>query len=671
MTTYNTGNPVPSADARDRYDNSQTLDEVVNGDSASYTTRTGKQVISLGGMNSRFNNAQDEREAEFNLSQEEKKEAFQSFLEGTGWSSIGAYGAGVVITSHTQTVDYLGQPYSLKPSIPASLDAPYVTTGTWATEGVNFKLVGDNSLRQGLASPIGPSMLYFGGATLRQYIADAGDLGLTTLNAIIKYAADNNVPVQGRGTYPLTTETINLAGKRVVLNLENATVVRNAAAVLTLSAPAGLKMNMGIMRDNIALATRMIEVFGGSGLEFSCRSGVTDGTLLYASGVDGARAVGIGAFTAFTQPVVSADQGRPFEFKSCAKVVAFDISYKKCGTGFKIEAVSTGSTDDVIIGNINGDDTYDTSLFLRLVATAGTFRRLVLSNVLINKAGKAGIKFSADSAVGLVLRQAILSNVIVTGYAHNVSSPGISSFRDASTLGVTIGEVEFSNVIVDGYALDGTIGSTTGDCSGISFRYLNHAILNGVITRNTLNQGINLLNVTKVSGAGNIVTGAGITVVDPSATAANSALASGVNLSNVMQGTLQVDSHNNAGSGFYLDRTKWMRLSGVITGNARYGLETKSAGAAETQTTGNTYSFTGTSNSLGFAAYSERNSDGVSSEEVGCIDDFGPRSRGTTARRDAMSAVAFWPAGMFVGRTFYNTTTAKLQTYSGSVWSDV
>lgn len=149
MTTYNTGNPVPSADARDRYDNSQTLDEVVNGDSASYTTRTGKQVISLGGMNSRFNNAQDERESAFNTSQE----AFQSFIDGSGWSSLGAYGAGVVITSHTQTVDYLGQPYALKPSIPASLDAPYVTTGVWATEGVNFKLVGDNSLRQELADP--------------------------------------------------------------------------------------------------------------------------------------------------------------------------------------------------------------------------------------------------------------------------------------------------------------------------------------------------------------------------------------------------------------------------------------------------------------------------------------------------------------------------------------
>lgn len=172
MTTYNTGNPVPSADARDRYDNSQTLDEVVNGDSASYETRTGKQVISLGGMNYRFNNAQEARESAFNLSQEEKQEEFQSFLDGSGWSSLGAYGAGVVITSHTQTIDYQGQPYQLKPSIPASLDAPYIATGAWATEGDNFKLVGDNSLRQDLL---------LNGSTLNGYARSVLDKAITTV----------------------------------------------------------------------------------------------------------------------------------------------------------------------------------------------------------------------------------------------------------------------------------------------------------------------------------------------------------------------------------------------------------------------------------------------------------------------------------------------------------
>ena len=198
MTTYNTGNPVPSADARDRYDNSQTLDEVVNGDSASYTTRTGKQVISIGGMNSRFNNDQDARESAFNLSQEEKQEAFQSFLDGTGWSSLGAYGAGVAITSHTQTVDYQGQPYQLKPSIPASLDAPYVTTGVWATEGVNFKLVGDNSLRQDLAdTESGAENIGFDNQTLSDWLVSQGYW------RTIEYFGPVNTPASTKNTMQL------------------------------------------------------------------------------------------------------------------------------------------------------------------------------------------------------------------------------------------------------------------------------------------------------------------------------------------------------------------------------------------------------------------------------------------------------------------------------------
>lgn len=142
MTTYNTGNPVPSADARDRYDNSQTFDEVVNGGLTYYANRIGNNVLSFKGITEFFNAAQAERDA-----------AFQQFLEGTGWYSLGAYAAGLSIVSHTQTVDYLGQPYSLKPSIPASLAAPYVTSGAWASEGANFKLVGDNSLRQDLGTP--------------------------------------------------------------------------------------------------------------------------------------------------------------------------------------------------------------------------------------------------------------------------------------------------------------------------------------------------------------------------------------------------------------------------------------------------------------------------------------------------------------------------------------
>lgn len=149
MTTFNTGNPVPSADARDRFDNSQTFDQVINGSLNFYPNRKWSNVMSLAGMRNLFN-----------ADQAARAETFQQFIDASGWSSLGPYAAGVTITSHSQTVDYMGQPYQLKPSIPVSLDAPYVTTGDWATESVNFKLVGDNSLRQDLASDDGGKMVF-------------------------------------------------------------------------------------------------------------------------------------------------------------------------------------------------------------------------------------------------------------------------------------------------------------------------------------------------------------------------------------------------------------------------------------------------------------------------------------------------------------------------------
>lgn len=159
MTTFNTGNAVPSADARDRFDNSQTFDEVINGTLTYYANRVGNNILSLKGMADLFNAAQLARSNEFDAAQADRESTFQQFLDGTGWSSLGAYAAGISIVSHTQTVDYLGQPYALKPSVPASLVAPYVTTGVWATEGVNFKLVGDNSLRQDLAADSGGTLV--------------------------------------------------------------------------------------------------------------------------------------------------------------------------------------------------------------------------------------------------------------------------------------------------------------------------------------------------------------------------------------------------------------------------------------------------------------------------------------------------------------------------------
>lgn len=158
MTTYNTGNPVPSGDARDRFDNSQTFDEVVSGTANETVTRTGKTIKTFSGQAFNFEQSQLARDVAFQVSQAAKDQAFSTFIDASGYSSLGAYAAGISIISHSQTVDYLGQPYALKSSVPASISAPYVTTGNWAVESANFMLVGDNSLRQNLANSTDPAL---------------------------------------------------------------------------------------------------------------------------------------------------------------------------------------------------------------------------------------------------------------------------------------------------------------------------------------------------------------------------------------------------------------------------------------------------------------------------------------------------------------------------------
>lgn len=125
MTTYNTGNPVPSGDARDRFDNSQTLDQIVNGLQDYYQNRIGGSVLSLKGM--------------ANL--------FDQFLTDSAYQSIGSYAAGLTFTSHNQYVLFEGLPYALSMTVAT----PYTTTGVWAVDSQNLVLIGDNAVRQGLA----------------------------------------------------------------------------------------------------------------------------------------------------------------------------------------------------------------------------------------------------------------------------------------------------------------------------------------------------------------------------------------------------------------------------------------------------------------------------------------------------------------------------------------
>lgn len=164
MTTYNTGNPIPSADARDRFDNSQTFDEVINGTLTYYANRIGNNILSLKGMADLFNSAQLARTSVFDQSQAERDTAFseaqadhadefRDFLESSGFETPVDYIAGLNITRPTQVIRFDGELYRAHDA-----DLPFTTT-SWTADSPKLFSMGDAALRQDLAAPSGAQLV--------------------------------------------------------------------------------------------------------------------------------------------------------------------------------------------------------------------------------------------------------------------------------------------------------------------------------------------------------------------------------------------------------------------------------------------------------------------------------------------------------------------------------
>jgi len=134
--SYNTGNPVPSRDPRDLVDNAEILDRAVNGDETTWTDRLGRERKSWAGM----------------------EQDFADFLASSGFEPVHlVYQDGVALTVDrpTQLIDYNGSVYRVK--MPS--DFPVSLSGTWATDSGLLVDIGDQSLRQELASPSGAAMV--------------------------------------------------------------------------------------------------------------------------------------------------------------------------------------------------------------------------------------------------------------------------------------------------------------------------------------------------------------------------------------------------------------------------------------------------------------------------------------------------------------------------------
>lgn len=191
MTQYNTENPVPSSAMPDAWDNMQSIDRFANSSDETITTRTGKQLDTLHGINvkadnqrteqqdafvssqseressfdeksnefeSRFSSQLSTQESTFSESQTDKENRFTSFLDSSGYVFLGEYQNGPFqFSERNQYIRYDNQYYRLN----AATDAGFTTTGTDATSFANdvahLVLMDGDVLRQELASPSGAS----------------------------------------------------------------------------------------------------------------------------------------------------------------------------------------------------------------------------------------------------------------------------------------------------------------------------------------------------------------------------------------------------------------------------------------------------------------------------------------------------------------------------------
>lgn len=135
MTTYNTGNPVPSTAVKDLYDNAENLDYLLLGLQDYYPDRLGVRRISYRGI---------ENQA-------------QTALVNTGFEEIGDYDTDgpLTITRRNQVFTKDGQFYGAS----AALVLPYTTVSNWVTDLPNFVSRGDFVLRQDLAAPGGVGLV--------------------------------------------------------------------------------------------------------------------------------------------------------------------------------------------------------------------------------------------------------------------------------------------------------------------------------------------------------------------------------------------------------------------------------------------------------------------------------------------------------------------------------
>lgn len=256
-TAYNTGNPIGSSSPNDLADNARNLDYLSLGPDSSYPDRKGTLRKSWKGMEGEFSAHQASRETTFKADQADRQARFDTLMDASGYEPPVPYVSGINLVRTTQAVTYLGNEYRVK-----SEYRPLTTTD-WATDESKLKLIGDDSLRQELASPANEISGFVRGPFAQSRRTVAGMLSAQALNIwefeYVIPLADRVDPAEPSTWYWDTA--INAAlqkGKKVLIT--HMLMVRRKISTKVTGAQ--------LVADGIDSAGLVLDKLGGTGPDF-------------------------------------------------------------------------------------------------------------------------------------------------------------------------------------------------------------------------------------------------------------------------------------------------------------------------------------------------------------------------------------------------------------------
>ena len=235
MTTYNTGNPIGSTDARDRADNSENLDLAVNSLSPTFVDRLGVTRDTLEGI-----------------------------YQKSTYYRVGTFDAGYTLTNNRQTLAYGNVEYSWSgafPKVVAAASTPETSGGIGAGARVDRT---QETLKTSLLTNSGASIVHTStGETVEERLSsNESDIALKAntadvtaalsakantadVNAALSAKADINSAKKGGLTQSILTNALTLNYAVRLLQFRNSTLTDGTAVEVTPANAMGLIVPSG------------------------------------------------------------------------------------------------------------------------------------------------------------------------------------------------------------------------------------------------------------------------------------------------------------------------------------------------------------------------------------------------------------------------------------------